>query len=192
MHQNVKVSCLHIFVLLLVTSRSETSEIPAFFTVYRFRNKVLSEEIVVSFYCMFSICTRCFSCCTIVVCIELLSKQIKQRRKWSHFISFVRSRVAVIINTVLFVVPWIGSVGDEMVWRDWTLQVLCSKSSMCIGHRHGENSTVSNCILLIGRYCCKVLFEGDIFALNRVWFKYDVSDLKCTGKVLWIIVQFNC
>jgi len=32
----------------MMMCRSETSEIPAFFTVFRYRNKMLSEEIVVS------------------------------------------------------------------------------------------------------------------------------------------------
>jgi len=34
--------------VMLVSCRSETSEIPAFFTVYRYRNKMVCEEIVVS------------------------------------------------------------------------------------------------------------------------------------------------
>jgi len=41
--------CFDTVSVMLVLCRSEISEIPAFFTVYRYRNKLLSEEIVVSF-----------------------------------------------------------------------------------------------------------------------------------------------
>jgi len=41
--------CFDTVSVMLILCRSEGSEIPAFFTVYRYRNKLLSEEIVVSF-----------------------------------------------------------------------------------------------------------------------------------------------